>query len=125
MAILGLFRLFERSSKAFLLFYFLESSYMSILHRIAQKETWKAFHQSKVESGYLQPGESRGLACFIEKGMYLPCVEKILAGKPFSYQGQDEEEGKSSHTLEEQERHGGQHGSEGIHQKVQQETVSQ
>ena len=58
---------------------------MSILHRIAQKETWEAFHQSKVESGYLQPGESRELARFIEKGMYLPCVEKILAGMPFSY----------------------------------------
>ena len=58
---------------------------MSILHRIVQKDTWETFHQSKVESGYLQPGESRELARFIEKGMYLPCVEKILAGKPFSY----------------------------------------
>lgn len=58
---------------------------MSILHRIAQKETWNAFLEHKTSDGYLQPAECRELARFIEKEMYLPCVKKMLAGEPFSF----------------------------------------
>lgn len=58
---------------------------MSILHRIAQKETWNAFLEQKTSDGYLQLAECRELARFIEKEMYLPCVKKMLAGEPFSF----------------------------------------
>ena len=57
---------------------------MSILHRIAQRETWDAFYECKLNDGYLSQAESRELKRFIEKGLYLACVEKILAGEPFS-----------------------------------------
>ena len=57
---------------------------MSILHRIAQRETWDAFYECKLNDGYLSQAESRELKRFIENGQYLACVEKILAGEPFS-----------------------------------------
>ena len=56
---------------------------MSILQRIAQRETWDAFYECKLNDGYLSQAESRELKRFIEKGQYLACVEKILAGEPF------------------------------------------
>ena len=58
---------------------------MSILHRIAQKETWEAFYECKLNDGYLSPAESRELKRFIEKEMYCPVVEKLLAGGSFSF----------------------------------------
>ena len=58
---------------------------MSILHRIAQKETWEAFYECKLKDGYLSLAESRELKHFIEKDMYRPTVEKLLAGSSFSF----------------------------------------
>ena len=58
---------------------------MSILHKIAQKETWEAFYEHKVAEGYIQPAESRELKRFIEKELYRPVVDRIFAGQGFSY----------------------------------------
>ena len=58
---------------------------MSILHKIAQKETWEAFREHKVAEGYIQPAESRELKQFIEKELYRPVVDRIFAGEGFSY----------------------------------------
>ena len=58
---------------------------MSILHKIAQKETWEAFYEHKVAEGYIQPAESRELKRFIEKELYRPVVDRIFAGQGFSH----------------------------------------
>ena len=57
---------------------------MSILHRIAQKETWNAFYECKLNDGYLSLAESRELKHFIEKESYRPVVDRVLAGSSFS-----------------------------------------
>ena len=57
---------------------------MSILHRIAQKETWDAFYECKIDDGHLSPTVSRKLNSFIEKEKYRPVIERLLAGETFS-----------------------------------------
>ncbi len=57
---------------------------MSILHRIAQKETWNAFYECKLNDGHLSLAESLELKCFIEKESYRPVVDRVLAGDSFS-----------------------------------------
>ncbi len=58
---------------------------MSILPRIAQRETWEAFYECKLNKGYLSLAESIELKRFIEKEQYIPAVEKLLAGGSFSF----------------------------------------
>ena len=57
---------------------------MSILHRIAQKETWEAFYECKLNDGHLSLAESLELKRFIEKESYRPVVDRVLAGGSFS-----------------------------------------
>ena len=57
---------------------------MSILHRIAQKETWNAFYECKLNDGHLSLAESIELKRFIEKESYRPVVDRVLAGGSFS-----------------------------------------
>ena len=57
---------------------------MSILHRIAQKETWEAFYECKMNDGHWSLADIRELKHFIEKELFRPAVEKILAGNPLS-----------------------------------------
>lgn len=84
MAIPGLFRLLERGSKQILLFLFC-SQQMSILHRIAQKDTWEAFYECKMSDGHMSMEELRELKRFIERERYRSLVEKLLTGDSFSY----------------------------------------
>ena len=57
---------------------------MSILHRIAQKETWEAFCECKLNDGHLSLAESLELKRFIDKESYRPAVDRVLAGGSFS-----------------------------------------
>ena len=57
---------------------------MSILHRIAQKETWEAFYECKMNDGHWSLADIRELKHFIEKELFQPAVKKILAGNPLS-----------------------------------------
>lgn len=57
---------------------------MSILHRIAQKETWEAFYECKLNDAHLSLTESLELKRFIEKELYRPTVDRVLAGGSFS-----------------------------------------
>ena len=57
---------------------------MSILHRIAQKETWNAFYECKLNDGHLSLAESLELKRFIDKESYSPVVDRVLAGSSFS-----------------------------------------
>ena len=82
MAIPGLFRLLERCSKRFFLFLFFIRR-MSILHQIAQRETWEAFYECKSNDGYLSPSELRELKLFITKERYRPMIEELLNGGTF------------------------------------------
>ena len=58
---------------------------MSILHRIAQKETWEAFYECKLNDGHLSLADSLELKHFIKKERYCPTIEKLLAGGSFSF----------------------------------------
>ena len=58
---------------------------MSILHRIAQKETWEAFYECKLNDGHLSLAESLELKRFIDKESYSPAVDRVLAGGSFSF----------------------------------------
>lgn len=58
---------------------------MSILHSLAQRETWETFHECKVNDGHLSPVELRELKRFIEREKFRPVIEKLLAGGTFSY----------------------------------------
>lgn len=57
---------------------------MSILHQIAQRETWEAFYECKSNDGYLSPSELRELKHFITKERYRPMIEELLNGGTFS-----------------------------------------
>ena len=56
-----------------------------MLHRIAQRETWEAFYECKMNDGHLSLEELRALKRFVEGERYRPVVENLLAGGSFSY----------------------------------------
>lgn len=62
-------------------FFFIQK--MSILHQIAQRETWEAFYECKSNDGYLSPSELRELKHFITKERYRPIIEELLNGGTF------------------------------------------
>lgn len=58
---------------------------MSILHSIAQRETWEMFYECKESDGHLSPVELRELKRFIDGAKYRQVVDKLLTGGSFSY----------------------------------------
>lgn len=57
---------------------------MDILSCLSDPAQWQRFYEHKINNDRLSKQDSAALAAFVESEGYLPYVEKILAGQPFS-----------------------------------------
>lgn len=60
-------------------------SIMSLLHRIAEKETWNEYLEYKTTAGHLAVAEQRALARFIRQEKYREITDSILSGNALSF----------------------------------------